>query len=77
MIYVDVFRPADEEPAAPVIAWGPYGKHGPTAYALAYPTCDLDQNALSKYTAFEAPDPAVWVPRGFAVINADTRGTWY
>ena len=77
VIHVDVFRPADEKPAAPVIAWGPYGKHGPTVYALAYPTCGLDQNALSKYTAFEAPDPAVWVPRGFAVINADTRGTWF
>ena len=77
VVHVDVFRPADGRPAAPVIAWGPYGKHGPTVYALAYPTCGLDQNALSKYTAFEAPDPAVWVPRGFAIVNADTRGTWY
>jgi predicted acyl esterase len=76
-IHVDVFRPADEKPAAPVIGWGPYGKHGPTVYSVAYPNCGLDQGALSSYTAFEAPDPAAWVPRGYAVINPDTRGTWY
>ena len=77
VIHVDVFRPADERPAAPLIGWGPYGKHGPTVYAVAYPNCGLDQGALSPYTAFEAPDPAYWVPRGYAIINPDTRGTWY
>lgn len=76
-IYVDVFRPVDEKPAAPIIAWGPYGKHGPTRYAVAYPNCGLDQDALSPYTAFEAPDPAYWAPRGYAIINVDIRGTWY
>ncbi len=76
-IYVDVFRPADGKPAAPIIAWGPYGKHGPTRYGAAYPNCGLDQDALSPYTAFEAPDPGYWVPRGYAIINVDIRGTWY
>lgn len=76
-INIDLLRPADEKPAPPLIAWGPYGKHGPTRYAVAYPNCGLDQDALSPYTAFEAPDPAYWVPRGYAIINADIRGTWY
>jgi predicted acyl esterase len=76
-IHVDVFRPADGRPAAPLIGWGPYGKHGPTRYALAYPSCGLDQDALSPYTPFEAPDPVYWVARGYATINPDPRGTWY
>ena len=28
-IYADVFRPADEKPVPPIIAWTPYGKHVP------------------------------------------------
>lgn len=29
---------------------------------------------LSGLQKFEAPDPAVWVARGYAVLNPDTRG---
>lgn len=29
---------------------------------------------LSSYTGWEAPDPAVWVKFGYAVVNADMRG---
>ncbi|HXJ16743.1 MAG TPA: CocE/NonD family hydrolase [Candidatus Polarisedimenticolia bacterium] len=76
-IYIDVFRPADERPAAPIIAWGPYGKHGHTRYAENFPNCGVKQETLSPYTAFEAPDAGYWVPRGYAVINPDPRGTWY
>ena len=28
-LYADVFRPADERPVPPIIAWTPYGKHVP------------------------------------------------
>jgi predicted acyl esterase len=28
-LYADVFRPADEHPVPPIIAWTPYGKHVP------------------------------------------------
>lgn len=76
-IYVDVFRPADEKPAAPLIAWGPYGKHSPTNYAKQFPNAGVDASKLSKYTGFEAPDPIYWTARGYAVINADPRGTWF
>lgn len=30
--------------------------------------------AFSAYTTFEAPDPAYWVPRGYALVNVDLRG---
>ncbi len=40
-IYVDVYRPLDEEPAAPLIAWGPYGKHMPNELRQRFPTAGL------------------------------------
>lgn len=77
-IYVDVYRPAGEHiPAAPLIAWGPYGKHGHTIYGESFPKAEVDDRHVSRYTAFEAPNPHFWVPHGYAVINADPRGTWY
>jgi predicted acyl esterase len=76
-MYVDVCRPEDEAPAAPIIGWGPYGKHGHTRYATVFPNAGVNQDALSPYTAFEALDPAWWVPKGYAIINPDPRGTWH
>jgi uncharacterized protein len=76
-ILVDVFRPADERPAAPLIGWSPYGKHVLGFLAKAYPNSGVKPEFTSAYTAFEAPDPVYWVPRGYAVINADIRGTWH
>lgn len=37
----------------------------------------MKQETLSPYTAFEAPDAADWVARGYTVINPDPRGTWH
>ena len=76
-LYVDVFRPAGGEQVPVLIAWGPYGKHSPTNYARQFPESGVDTARLSPYTAFEAPDPAWWVARGYAVINVDTRGVWF
>jgi predicted acyl esterase len=76
-MYVDVCRPEDEAPAAPIIGWGPYGKHGHTRYATVFPNAGVNQDALSPYTAFEALDPVWWVPKGYAIINPDPRGTWH
>ena len=76
-INIDVFRPAGGPPVPPLIAWGPYGKHGHTRYTVNFPNCGVKQDELSPHAAFEAPDPAFWVPRGYAIINADIRGTWY
>jgi predicted acyl esterase len=76
-IHVDVFRPETGARAAPIIGWGPYGKHGHTRYAAIFPNSGVDQSAQSVYTAFEALDPAWWVPKGYAIISPDPRGTWY
>ena len=29
---------------------------------------------LSGFESFEAPDPAEWVPHGYAVVNVNARG---
>jgi predicted acyl esterase len=75
-IYVNVYRPADEKPVPPIIAWSPYGKHVPFD-PKRFLNAGVKDGDTSPYTAFEAPDPTFWVPRGYAVINVDIRGTWY
>lgn len=31
---------------------------------------------LSGFEKFEAPDPAEWTARGYAMIHVDSRGAW-
>ncbi len=76
VVYVDVFRPADERPAPPLVAWGPYGKHADLPVTRLYPDGGVAAGQLSSYTAFESPDPLLWVAHGYAVVNADAPGTW-
>lgn len=76
-IYADVFRPADERPAPPLIAWSPYGKHAGNQVTERYPDGGVAPGQLSGYTAFESPDPLYWTARGYAVINADIPGSWH
>ena len=75
-IYADVFRPLGDEPAAPLIAWGPYGKHVPNQPERYLPGA-VDPKNLTPRTAFEAPNPDYWVPAGYAVLNVNPRGTWH
>jgi uncharacterized protein len=75
-VYADVFRPADERRAPPLIAWSPYGKHAGPQLPDRYPDGGVAPGQLSRYTAFESPDPVYWTARGYAVVNADIPGTW-
>lgn len=74
-IYADVFRPETDDPAPVIVAWGPYGKHGPVKYDV-FPRHDIDPTWISKYAVFEAPDPLYWTRHGYVVINVDPRGMW-
>jgi len=76
-VYADVYRPADERPAPPLIAWSPYGKHAGPQLPERYPDGGVAPDQVSPYTAFESPDPVYWTARGYAVVNADIPGTWY
>jgi uncharacterized protein len=74
-IYVDVFRPDGGDTVAPIVAWGPYGKHGAVKYDI-FPRHGVDPAWISRHAGFEAPDPAYWTQHGYAVINVDPRGLW-
>ena len=76
-IRVDVYRPADGEPAAPIIGWSPYGKHNPAPIGQIYPGSGVRPEWNSALTTFEAPDPEYWVRHGYAIVIADIPGTWY
>src|SRR5450432_3225350 len=79
---VNVFRP--ERPGRfPVIMCAhPYGKdalprRSPFGYLPLKRYRFIRQPeplTHSAYTAWEAPDPSFWVPRGYAVVNVDLRG---
>ena len=36
----------------------------------------IPKSRLSGFEKFEAPDPAEWTARGYAVVNIDSRGSW-
>ncbi len=74
-IYADVFRPDQAAAVAPIVAWGPYGKHGAVKYDI-FPRHGVDPTWISPHTGFEAPDPVYWTQHGYAVINVDPRGLW-
>ncbi len=75
-IYVNVTRPQRDARVPAIVAWSSYGKHRPFQYEYFFKEGGVRREWYSKYTNFEAPDPLYWVPRGYAIINVDPRGTW-
>ncbi|MBC2776003.1 CocE/NonD family hydrolase [Parasphingopyxis marina] len=75
-ILVDIYRPANAPDAdLPILlGWSPYGKHGLSD--TLWPPSGVQDGWMSRFTAFEAPDPAFWCPAGYAVVFADPRGAW-
>jgi predicted acyl esterase len=79
-IYADIFRPVAETKKCPVIlAWSPYGKHlcNDTMLEAIPERVGVKASDLSGYEDFEGPDPGFFVPRGYAVVNVDVRGSWH
>jgi predicted acyl esterase len=88
-LYADIYRPVGEEKAPAILSWGSYGKRGHNnlldqismlfemdggsdiPYRMGVP-----RNATSGMQAWESPDPAHWVPFGYAVVNVDARGSY-
>ncbi|EOD49350.1 putative x-pro dipeptidyl-peptidase c-terminal non-catalytic domain-containing protein [Neofusicoccum parvum UCRNP2] len=77
-LYSDVFRPVGHTAVPAILPWSPYGKSG-----TGYFTMDtiphrvgVPRDRTSGLEKFEAPDPAEWVPRGYAVVNVDARGPY-
>jgi predicted acyl esterase len=79
---VNVFRPDRAGQFPVMISAHPYGKDVlPMRTPFGYLPLKRyrfirqpDPVAFSADTAWEAPDPGFWVPRGYAVVNVDLRG---
>lgn len=77
-ILIDIYRPeavGAEEPLPILLAWSPYGKHKQSN--RMWPAAEVDESWISPLTGFEAPDPVYWCANGYAVVYADSRGSWY
>ncbi|KAL6915379.1 hypothetical protein FSST1_006874 [Fusarium sambucinum] len=79
-LYVDIYRPpqSDNEPIPAIICWSPFGKkfNGLMSLSLMVPwNLGIPPKTLSGLEKFEAPDPNDWVPRGYAIVNVDSRGS--
>ena len=71
VLVADVFRPDGDDPVPVIASIGPYGKdvHWPDRYPL-YELVDNNEHMV-----WETPNPEWWVPRGYALVRIDTRGT--
>ena len=74
-VYVDVFRPKGVSELPVLLTMSPYGKHAPKTFDL-FPGADVPAGSVSRHAVWEGPDPMWWCKQGYAVINADTRGSW-
>jgi putative CocE/NonD family hydrolase len=78
----NVFRPLGEARSSVILSIHPYGKdklptrrRGRWTYSFQYRILRQPEPLrFSSLTGWEAPDPAWWIARGFAVVNADLRG---
>ena len=76
----NVFRPAAPGRYPVVMAFTAYDKNkGPEHYPKLLrnslePDFDLGTLPVSRWTSWEGPDPAFWVPLGYAVVYVDSRG---
>ena len=76
-IYTDVFLPAEEGNYPAILAWSPYGKEVGGQMLDDVPMrSGVPQSMTSGLEKFEAPDPAYWCARGYAIVNPDKRGAY-
>lgn len=77
-LYCDVFRPPHVEKVPIILVWAPYGKHGSSELFMNElpERLGIPKSTYSGYENFEGPDPAYWVPKGYAIVNIDARGSW-
>lgn len=75
-LYCDIFRPNISEKVPAIVCWSPFGKkHNGIGMMNKIPWgCGVPKGCLSGLERFEGPDPAEYVPQGFAVVNVDARG---
>lgn len=83
ILRANLYRPADGTALPAIVCAHPYGKDNlprrtrggrfrpSPQYRIMRQTGPI---RISSETGWEAPDPAFWVPHGFALVNLDLRG---
>lgn len=80
VLRADIFRAEarKDDPLPALISWSPYGKTGAGEnLTTMFPFLGVGKESLSGLEKFEAPDPAEWCPRGYAVVQPDSRGCFH
>jgi len=81
---VNIYRPDRPGRFPVVMLHGPYGKDTPDAEAPAYQEAwkklliknpELCKTSSCRFIRWEAPDPERWVPDGYVILHADSRGS--
>jgi predicted acyl esterase len=80
-LYADIYLPpnAPSRSVPAILCWSPFGKkfNGIDSLRLMTPwNLGIPDGILSGLEKFEAPDPAEFVPHGYAIINVDSRGAF-
>jgi uncharacterized protein len=78
-LMTNVFLPERDGRYPVLMAVSPYSKDAlPNRDAELLRSFGMDVGPVhtSDYTAFEAADPAFWVPLGYAVVHGNVRGMW-
>lgn len=79
----NIYRPDGDDPVPVLMCLGIYGKdvHFEDGYNMPwtalkrlYPGVDTD-GSTGRYLRWEMPDPDRWVPRGYALVQVDSRGS--
>ncbi len=71
-LYADIFQPVEDNKIPAILSWSPYGKTIPQEAPPG-----VAPGAVSGLQKFEGADPAYWCNHGYAVINVDSRGSFY
>ena len=81
VLRADVYRPVADGKYPALMTYGPYGKDSHISQFMGegwpklkarYP--EIVADSTSQHMVFERPDPEVWVPHGYALIQVDCRG---
>ncbi|MTD52900.1 CocE/NonD family hydrolase [Amycolatopsis pithecellobii] len=82
VLRADLFRPIGDGRYPVILSMGPYGKGyliqegWPSAWELMikyYP--EVAEGSTNKYQSWEVVDPEKWVPKGYACLRIDSRGS--
>jgi predicted acyl esterase len=81
ILHANVYRPNANGRFPVLMTFGPYGKDVPLREFMQEAWDRLNKTYLEilaasscKHLVFERPDPEMWVPDGYVVINVDSRG---